>query len=129
MAIETFPELATNLIYTVLCLVPGFITVKTAAFFGEGEVDVDSFDRSMWALVASGLSLSVLYFLFVAWHAITTGDVALVVPLDLQWTELVAAYPLLVGVSAGIGYVASRLIARAGSHDVVSGAGRERSAK
>lgn len=112
MALETFPELATNLVYTVLCLVPGFVTLKTVQYSGEARVDLDSFDKATWSLVGSGFSLSVLYFLYVAWVAARTGRLALVVPVDLQWTQLVAAYPLLLGIAAFVGYLLGRTVVR-----------------
>lgn len=110
MAAASFPDLATNLIYTVLCLVPGFITLKTALTVPAGDVDLDQFDKSTWSLVASGLSLSVVYFLYVAWISISRGQVALVVPVDLAWTELVAVYPVLLAVAVALGYVTGKLL-------------------
>lgn len=112
MALTTFPDLAVNLIYTALCLVPGFVTLKAAVRFSGTDADLDKFDKSTWSLVGSGLSLSILYYAYVAWYTITTGRVTLVPPLDLQWTELVAAYPLLLGVSALVGYLVAQLMAR-----------------
>jgi len=113
MALTTFPELAVNLIYTALCLVPGFVTLKAAVHFSGTDADLDKFDKSTWSLIGSGVSLSLVYYAYVAWRTVTTGRVALVVPLDLQWTELVAAYPLLLGVAALVGYLVARLGARA----------------
>jgi hypothetical protein len=57
------------------------------------------------------LSLSVLYFLYVAWVGLSTGEYALVVPVDLQWTELVAAYPVLLAVAVVIGYLLGKVLA------------------
>lgn len=128
MVAETFPDLATNLVYTVLCLVPGFVTVEVATYVSDREFEFDDFERSTWSLVASGLSLSVLYFAYVAWIGITTGRARLVVAVDLQWTELVAAYPLLLGVAVLIGYLLGRLIARIRPLErAVSAPGQERS--
>lgn len=110
MAVETFPELATNLIYTVLCLVPGFVTLKTAQYRSDIEFELDQFEKSTWSLIGSGISLSALYFLFVVWTAITTGRLDLLVSIDLQWTELVAAYPLLLATALVIGYLIGLLI-------------------
>ena len=112
MALEAFPELATNLIYTVLCLVPGFITLKTAITVQEVEFELDQFDKGTWSLIGSGLSLSLLYFLYIVWIVITTGRFVLVVPIDLQWTELVAVYPLLLGVATLIGYLIGQVSMR-----------------
>lgn len=112
MALETFPELATNVIYSVLCLVPGFITLKTAQFSSSYRFDLDQFDKTTWSLVASGLSLSVLYFLYVAWVNLSTGRFSLFVSIDLQWTELVAVYPILVFIAAVIGYITGRMVDR-----------------
>lgn len=110
MAVETFPELATNLIYTVLCLVPGFVTLQTALYISDVEFELDQFDKSTWSLIGSGISLSVLYFLYVGWQAITTGHLSLIISVDLDWTELVASYPLLVGIAVVMGYVIGTLI-------------------
>jgi uncharacterized membrane protein len=109
MALETFPELATNLIYSVLCLVPGFVTLKVAQFAAGREFDLDQMDKTTWSLVGSGLSLSLLYLLYVLWVDVTTGRLALVVPIDLTWTALVAAYPLLIAVAVGLGVLVGRL--------------------
>lgn len=114
MAVETFPEFAINLIYTVLCLVPGFITLKSVQFYCDFDFELDKFDKTTWSLIGSGMSLSVLYYVYVVWTAVTTGRFALVVPLDLKWTQLVAAYPLLLGVSVIVGYLIGRLIRRFG---------------
>ena len=56
MALETFPELASNIIYSVLCLVPGFITLETAQFYSSSTLELDEFEKTTWSLVASGLS-------------------------------------------------------------------------
>lgn len=112
MALETFPELATNLIYSVLCLVPGFITLQAAQFSSSYHFDLDQFDKTTWSLVASGLSLSILYLLYVVWANLFTGRLTLIVSIDLQWTELVAVYPFLVLIAALIGYIAGRLVDR-----------------
>ena len=112
MALETFPELATNVIYSVLCLVPGFITLQVAQFSSRYRFDLDQFDKTTWSLVASGLSLSILYFLYVVWANLSTGKFTLIVPIDLQWTELVAVYPILVLLAAVIGYIAGRMVDR-----------------
>ena len=112
MAVETFPELAINLIYTILCLVPGFVTMKTTGYVGDAEFELDQFDKGTWSLIGSGISLSVLYFVYVGWTAMATGRFRLVVPVDLQWTELVAIYPVLLGVAVAIGYAIGRLLGR-----------------
>ena len=107
MAAGAFPDLAANLIYTVLCLVPGFLSLQLALYLSDADWEFDQFDKSTWSLVGSGASLSVLYFGYVLWMAATTGHFQLVVPVDLQWTELVAAYPLLLAVAVLFGYVAA----------------------
>jgi hypothetical protein len=108
MALETFPELATNLIYSVLCLVPGFVTLKVAQFAAGTAFDLDKMDKTTWSLAGSGLSLSLLYLCYVLWVNVTTGRLALVVPIDLAWTQLVAAYPLLIAVAVGLGVLVGR---------------------
>lgn len=127
MAVETFPQLAINLIYTILCLVPGFVTMKTAGYVGEAEFELDQFDKGTWSLIGSGISLSVLYFVYVGWMAMVTGRFRLVVPVDLQWTELVAIYPVLLGVAVGVGYVTGRLLirVRGSSNTSIDDASRE----
>lgn len=117
MAIETFPELAINLVYTVLCLVPGFVTVQTIQYVSGSDLGLDEFETSTWSLIASGLTLSVLYLLFAVWVSLTTGRFALVVQIDLQWVELVAAYPLILAVAVLIGYVLGRVIVRVRGSD------------
>lgn len=76
------------------------------------DLDLDQFDKTTWSLVGSGMSISILYFLYVGWIAVTTGRLVLHVSIDLQWTELVAAYPLLVGIAIVIGYVIGLVIGR-----------------
>lgn len=108
--VAVFPELAVNLIYTVLCLVPGFVGLQTATYLLEADVELTEFERSMWSLVGSGVSLSVLYFAYVVAAALATGEFVLVRPLELAWVELVAAYPLLVLVAVGVGVVCANLV-------------------
>jgi hypothetical protein len=128
MTVETFPELASNLIYTVLCLVPGFLTIEVALHVSESEADLSEFEKSTWSLLASGLSLSALYFVYVASVALVTRRFRFVVPIDLQWTELVAAYPLLLGVAVLIGYLVGHLIVRVRTVETTRHtSGRERS--
>lgn len=107
-----FPDLAVNLIYTVLCLVPGFISLQTVSrSTGVGQ-DLSEFEKSTWSLIGSGVSLSLLYFVYVAWMGVATGRFALVRPLDIGWVELVAVYPVLLGLAVVVGIVSARLLDR-----------------
>lgn len=110
-----FPDLAVTLIYTVLCLVPGFISLQTVTYAADFDADMSEFEKSTWSLIGSGVSLSVLYFLYVGWMAVATGRFVLVRPLDIGWVELVAAYPLLLVVAVLVGYVAAKVLVR--THD------------
>lgn len=112
MTVEAFPELAVNLIYTVLCLVPGFITLKTALYRSDIEMELDQFDKSTWSLIGSGISLSALYFMYLGWSTINTGRLRLHVSINLQWTDLVAIYPLLVVIAFIVGYLIGLVINR-----------------
>ena len=107
-----FPDLAVNAIYTVLCLVPGFISLKTVTYAAGVDVELTEFEKSTWSFIASGASLSALYFVYVAWMAVATGRFALVRPIDLGWVDLVAVYPLLLVVSVVVGYVSAKAYAR-----------------
>ena len=78
-----FPDLAVNAIYTVLCLVPGFVSLKTVIYTAEFDADLTEFEKSTWSFVASGVSLSASYFLYVAWMSVTTGRFELVRSLDI----------------------------------------------
>lgn len=107
-----FPDLAVNLVYTVLCLVPGFVSLQTAnRTVGVGN-DLSDFEKSTWSLIGSGASISVLYFLYVGWMAVATGRVVLVRPLDIGWVDLVAVYPVLLAVAVVVGFVSARLLGR-----------------
>ncbi|WP_254765787.1 hypothetical protein [Salinilacihabitans rarus] len=109
----TFPDLAVNLVYTVLCLVPGFVSLQVVTHTTDLDPELSEFEKSTWSLLGSGVSLSVTYFLYVAWRGLTTGEFALVRPLDIGWVELVAAYPLLLVVAVLVGYVSAKLLGRA----------------
>lgn len=88
-----FLDLAANLLYTVLCLVPGFISLQTVRVAADLDVGVSEFEKSTWSLIGSGASLSVLYFLYAAWTIFATGCFGLIHALDLGWVDLVAVYP------------------------------------
>lgn len=105
-----FPDLAVNAIYTILCLVPGFITLRTVTFVADLEPELTEFDKSTWSFVASGVSLSLTYFLYVASMNLSTGEFVLIRSLDIAWVELVAAYPLLLLVAVAVGYVSAKLL-------------------
>lgn len=105
-----FPDLAVNAIYTVLCLVPGFVTLRTVTFVADIEPELTEFEKSTWSFVASGVSLSLTYFLYVAWLNLVSGEFVLIRPLDIAWVELVAVYPLLLFVSIAVGYVTGKLL-------------------
>jgi len=107
-----FPDLATNLIYTVLCLVPGFITLKTTSYIANPDVDLTEFEKSTWSLLGSGISLSVLYFLYVISMNISSGRMMFVRPVDIGWVELVAIYPALLLVAVAIGFLCGGVLAR-----------------
>jgi hypothetical protein len=107
-----FPDLAVNLVYTVLCLVPGFVSLQTVTRTAGVGTDLSEFEKSTWSLVGSGVSLSVLYFLYVGWMGLATGRLELVRPLDVSWVELVAVYPVLLFVSVVVGIVVARVLER-----------------
>ncbi|WP_265108874.1 hypothetical protein [Halosolutus halophilus] len=107
-----FPDLAVNLIYSVLCLVPGFISLQIVTHTTTLEPDLSEFEKSTWSLLGSGVSLSVTYFVYVVWRGIATGTLVLIRPLDIGWVELVAAYPLLLFVAVVVGYVSAKLLSR-----------------
>ncbi|MEF8859498.1 MAG: hypothetical protein V5A38_11325 [Halolamina sp.] len=104
-----FPDLAVNAIYTVLCLVPGFITLRTVTYVADIDPELTEFEKSTWSFVASGVSLSLTYFLYVAWMNVVSGEFALIRSLDITWVELVAAYPLLLLVAVALGYISGKL--------------------
>ncbi|MFB6135838.1 MAG: hypothetical protein ABEJ04_03685 [Halobacteriaceae archaeon] len=108
-----FPDLAANLVYTVLCLVPGFVSLQTATYAADLDADMGEFEKSTWSLVGSGVSLSVSYFLYVAWTGVATGEFVLVRPVDLGWVDLVAAYPVLLLVAVLVGYASAVVLGRA----------------
>jgi hypothetical protein len=107
-----FPDLAVNLVYTVLCLVPGFVSLQTVTRTTGVGTDLSEFEKSTWSLIGSGASLSLLYFLYVGWMGVATGRVALVRPLDIGWVDLVAVYPVLLLVAVGVGVVTARILGR-----------------
>jgi hypothetical protein len=107
-----FPDLAVNAIYTVLCLVPGFVTVKTVTYTTDLDPDMSEFEKSTWSFIASGVSLSVSYFLYVFVVGITRGRFVLIRSLDIVWVELVAIYPLLLLVAIVLGFLGAKLFGR-----------------
>lgn len=104
-----FPDLAINAIYTVLCLVPGFVTVRTVTYVADIDPELTEFEKSTWSFVASGVTLSLTYFLYVAWMNVVSGEFVLIRSLDIAWVELVAAYPLLLLVAVALGYISGKL--------------------
>lgn len=108
-----FPDLAANAVYTVLCLVPGFISLQMVRHAADLDLELSEFEKSTWSLIGSGVSLSLLYFLYVGWMTVATGQFALVWPLDLGWVDLVAVYPVLIGVAVLVGYASARVHRRA----------------
>lgn len=106
-----FPDLAANFIYSVLCLVPGFISLQTVAYATDLKPESE-FEKSVWSLIGSGISLSVLYFLYVIWMGVATGEFALFHSLELGWVDLVVIYPVLVFVAILIGYACAKMHVR-----------------
>jgi len=107
-----FPDLAVNAIYTVLCLVPGFLSLQTVTYLTDLDPDLSEFERSTWSFIASGVSLSGAYFLYALWMGVTTGRYVLVRPLDIGWVDVVALYPVLLLVAVAVGYVGAGLYVR-----------------
>jgi glucan phosphoethanolaminetransferase (alkaline phosphatase superfamily) len=107
-----FPDLAVNLIYTVLCLVPGFISLQTVTYAANLDTEMGEFEKSTWSLLGSGISLSVLYFLYVVWMGVMTGRFVLIRSLDISWVELVVVYPILLFVAVLVGYVSAKILIR-----------------
>lgn len=107
-----FPDLAVNLIYTVLCLVPGFISLQTVIYAANLDADMSEFEKSTWSLLGSGISLSVLYFIYVVWMGIATGRFVLIRSLDIGWVEIVVVYPILLFVAVLVGYVSAKVLVR-----------------
>ena len=107
-----FPDLAVNAIYTILCLVPGFISVKTLTYIGDLDADMSEFEKSTWSFIASGVSLSATYFVYVTWTTVTTGRFVLIRSLDITWIEVVTIYPVLLLVAAVVGYLSAKVFDR-----------------
>lgn len=120
-----FPDLAVNAIYTILCLVPGSITLRTVTYVADLDPDLTEFEKSTWSFVASGVSLSLTYFLYVAWMNVVTGEFVLVRSLDIAWVELVAAYPLLLLVAVAVGYGSAKLFVRGLETPTITSPGTE----
>lgn len=110
-----FPDLAANLIYAVLCLVPGFVSLQIVVYTADVGTDMSEFEKTTWSLIGSGVSLSLLYFLYVVWMGITTGRFALIRPLDISWVELLVVYPLLLLVAALLGVASAKVVVRTGT--------------
>lgn len=48
-----------GLIYSLLLLAPGFFTYKTSKYVGKITKEVDNFDKAIYTVLGSGLSLSI----------------------------------------------------------------------
>ena len=107
-----FPDLAATLLYAGLCLVPEVISLQTVRVAADLDVELSEFEKSTWSLIGSGISLSLLYFLYVGWRTLATGRFRLVHSLDIGWVDLVAVYPLLLVVAVLVGYAGSVVLAR-----------------
>lgn len=56
-----------------------------------------------------------MYFLYVGWRALATGEFVLVRSVELGWVALVVVYPLLLLVALLLGYVAATVLAWTGA--------------
>lgn len=101
-----FPDLAANFIYSVLCLVPGFISLQTVAWATNTKPESE-FEKSLWSLIGSGISLSILYFLYVVGMIVVSGEFVLFHSIQLGWVDLVVIYPVLIFVAVVVGYVSA----------------------
>jgi ABC-type uncharacterized transport system permease subunit len=74
------------------------------------EAELSEFEKSTWSFIASGVSLSLLYFLYVVWMGIVTGRFDLVRSLDVGWVDVVVIYPVLLCVAVFVGYVSGTVL-------------------
>ncbi|WP_435159831.1 hypothetical protein [Haladaptatus sp. DFWS20] len=56
-----FPAL--DVIYSFLFLIPGFLSFKIVSFFKAHQEPLDSFEKTAWSLLASGIALSGSYLI------------------------------------------------------------------
>lgn len=108
--IMVFPDLAVNLIYAVLCLVPGFLSLQIVIHTADIGANMDEFEKTTWSLIGSGGSLSLLYFLYVIWMGITTERFTLIYSLNVGWVDLLVIYPILLFVAFLLGFVSAGII-------------------
>lgn len=53
-----------SLIYALLLLLPGFLTYKLAIWLGTFTKKIDRFDKTIYSVIGSGLSLSITLIIF-----------------------------------------------------------------
>lgn len=98
-----------DLLFAFLFLVPGFISYRLARHFGKITVQSDSFNKTAYSLVFSGIAISITWVL-----ASTISDVAFTAIINdalspLQWAVV---YLGVIGVSAGQGIVLGLVVDR-----------------
>lgn len=90
-----------DIVYTFLFLLPGFLTFKIIAFFKAHPRSYDTFEKTAWSLLMSGISLSISYIL-VFGTDIPTTTVNPLQLIDLFGWSLTAAF--LLGISGTVLY-------------------------
>ncbi|WP_135851240.1 DUF6338 family protein [Halorussus salinus] len=98
-----------QVIVVFLSLVPGYVAYATARLIGHVTIPLKRFEKTLWSLLGSGVSISVLYFLYTTLTSITQSR--LVWPnVVLTIESLAVAFPLLLLVASGLGVVSGTVV-------------------
>lgn len=96
-----------DIAYAFFILVPGFVTYRVGKYRGKVTANVDSFNKTSYTLIASGVSLSIL---IIGYSALTGTSPTSVVTADYGIGQLGVAYVLLLGISTVNGYLSGYAI-------------------
>lgn len=107
--------LSLDIAYTFLILVPGFITFQAALYHGKLQLDIGRFQQISWSLICSGLSLSILYFVYTLLYNVwniwgNSFELSLLSLPEVSSAAILAGYPIILLTSYGIGFVIGHII-------------------
>jgi hypothetical protein len=94
-----------------LALVPGYLSVKSAQAAGNITTPMSRFEKTIWSFIGSGISIFVLFSLYLLFASLRDGYVHLPnLAIDLEVAILV--FPLLVAISLIVGLITGKVVQR-----------------
>jgi hypothetical protein len=96
-----------QLIFALLLLTPGFVTVRLVKWRGKVTRSFDRFDKTIYTVIASGVSLSIVIILY---SLINSQAPSETVNADFQLWQLSAGFVLTTALSGLFGFVIGYVI-------------------